>query len=106
MTKKNRIIKERQTVERMVRIYCRDHHNTREMICAECCELMTFAHKRLELCKFGEKKPTCGKCPVHCYKPEMRAKIVNVMRYAGPRMLFEHPINALQHLFDSLRKAP
>lgn len=28
------------------------------------------------------------------------------MRYAGPRMLYRHPILALQHLFDGLRKEP
>ena len=29
-----------------------------------------------------------------------------VMRYAGPRMLYHHPVLALRHLFDDRRKAP
>jgi len=41
---------------------------------------------------------------VHCYAPEMREKIKEVMRYAGPRMLLSHPILAIAHLIDGLRK--
>jgi hypothetical protein len=28
------------------------------------------------------------------------------MRYAGPRMIWSHPIMALRHLIDGRRKAP
>ena len=34
----------------------------------------------------------------------MRARIREVMRYAGPRMLLSHPLMALRHLLDGLRK--
>ena len=33
----------------------------------------------------------------------MRTRIKEVMRYAGPRMLFRHPVLALLHHWDSLR---
>jgi hypothetical protein len=33
----------------------------------------------------------------------MKKKIVEVMRYAGPRMLLHHPILAIQHLIDEKR---
>jgi hypothetical protein len=38
---------------------------------------------------------------IHCYKPAMREKIKNVMRYSGPRVTFRHPILALFHVIDS-----
>jgi hypothetical protein len=34
----------------------------------------------------------------------MREKIRDVMRYAGPRMLLTHPVMAIAHLLDGLRK--
>ena len=46
---------------------------------------------------FGPDKPVCSKCPVHCYRPELRERIRGVMRYAGPRMLYRHPVLALRH---------
>jgi hypothetical protein len=36
----------------------------------------------------------------------MREKIRAVMRYAGPRMLFRHPIMTLWHYIDGRRKEP
>ena len=54
----------------------------------------------------GETKLACAKCPIHCYQPEVREKVKAVMRYAGPRMIWRHPILALRHWLDAYRKAP
>ena len=54
----------------------------------------------------GTGKPTCSKCPVHCYKPEMRDRIREVMRYAGPRMYKRHPILTFFHVLDGFGKTP
>jgi hypothetical protein len=43
---------------------------------------------------------------MHCYKPAMREKIKDVMRYSGPRMSYRHPLLALFHFIDGFRKAP
>lgn len=72
-------------------------------LCPQCQALLDYAHKRLEHCKFGEDKPSCARCPVHCYKPAMREQIRQVMRYSGPRMLLHNPIMAIRHLWDFLR---
>ena len=72
-------------------------------LCPQCQALLDYAHKRLEHCKFGEDKPSCTRCPVHCYKPAMREQIRQVMRYSGPRMLLHDPIMAIRHLWDFLR---
>ena len=98
--------RENQTVEAMIRLYCRGRHGGAGQLCAECAELLAYARERLARCPFQEGKTTCVRCPVHCYRPEMRAKIRAVMRYAGPRMLYRHPILALRHLMDSLRRKP
>lgn len=102
-----RMTREARTIEAMIRIYCRGQHGTREGLCPECTTLQEYAGLRLEKCPFQEEKTTCAKCPVHCYRPAMREQIRVVMRYAGPRMLWRHPVLAIMHLLvDSRREAP
>ena len=69
-------------------------------LCGECRELLEYSLARLEHCKFGNAKTKCHKCPVHCYRPDMREKIRTVMRFSGPRMLLYHPMEALRYLFS------
>jgi hypothetical protein len=52
------------------------------------------------------EKPVCVKCPVHCYQRFRREQVKAVMRYAGPRMLWRHPILSLRHWVDGFCKAP
>jgi hypothetical protein len=104
--KDTRITRETKTVERMVLIYCHRQHCTRATLCSECDELLKYALGRLEKCPYQEGKTACAKCPVHCYKPDMREKIREVMRFSGPRMIFRHPIMALLHVIDGFRKEP
>ena len=101
-----RMKREQKTVECMIAIYCRDHHQTKGEICHKCRELVEYARFRLKNCPFQENKTTCGNCPIHCYKPNMREKICEVMGYAGPRMLWHHPLLAIGHMIDGLRKEP
>ena len=98
------ILQEQQTVARMIQIYCRARHQPAAELCAECEELRAYALRRIERCAFQPDKPTCGKCPVHCYRPDMRARIRAVMRYAGPRMQTVDPIAAVRHLVRTFRK--
>jgi hypothetical protein len=105
--------REQKTVEHMIGIYCRDHHHTSGKhttrgykLCDECTELSEYARFRLKKCPFQENKTTCGNCPIHCYKPKMREKIREVMRYSGPRMMWQHPLLAIGHMIDGLRKEP
>jgi len=101
-----RMARERKTIKAMVHIYCRDQHNSEKELCAECNELLDYAFYRLDKCPYQEGKTTCANCPVHCYKPEMRHQVRQVMRYAGPRMLWRHPILTLYHFLDGRRKEP
>ena len=100
-----RIQREAATIEVMICMYCRDHHDA-DGLCPECAELLVYARRRLSKCPFQGGKTSCGKCSVHCYQPKMREKVRRVMRYAGPRMMLRHPLMALMHLVDGLRKKP
>jgi hypothetical protein len=101
-----RIARERRTVVRMVDIYCRAHHVDDRVPCDSCQSLVSYAMARLDHCVYGADKPTCRKCPVHCYRKELRAQMREVMVYAGPRMLLLHPALAVRHLFDERGDPP
>lgn len=101
---KNRLEKERKIINTMIRMYCKNFHNPKSEFCEDCLELFEYASKRLDYCQFGENKPICEKCPIHCYKPDMREKVRKIMRYAGPRMIYTHPIMGFRHLFKKMRK--
>jgi len=101
---KSRLERERKTIKTMIKMYCKKFHSHDSGVCQECSELFNYAEERLKYCQFGEDKPTCEKCPIHCYKPEMREKVRKVMRYAGPRMIYSHPVMGFRHLFNKMRK--
>ncbi len=101
-----RLVREWKTVAAMVRCYCRDHHASAADFCPECAGLLEYATVRLDRCRFGAEKPTCANCPVHCYQRDRRDQMKIVMRYAGPRMFWQHPILSLRHWLDGFRKAP
>lgn len=101
-----RIAREQRTIEAMIRIYCRGHHGHGEAPCAECASLRDYARQRLSICPFQEEKPACNNCAVHCYSSAMRERVKSVMRYAGPRMLWRHPLLSIYHLLDERRRVP
>lgn len=88
---------EKKVVTIMIHMYCRSKHGNKDAVCHECEELKNYALSRLEHCPYGENKPTCNTCPIHCYRRDMKARIKEVMRFSGPRMLFVHPIETLEH---------
>jgi len=101
----SRLAREFRTLQKMVGIYCRDHHSgTADSPCSECADLLAYAQKRLLKCPYGQNKPTCARCPVHCYKRMQREQARIVMRYAGPRMALRHPWLSLLHVLDKLRR--
>ena len=96
--------RESLTMEKMVGIYCSAHHDASDL-CGDCSRFLEYAEVRLEKCPYGEDKPTCANCPVHCYKKEFREQARAIMRYAGPRMLLRHPILTISHHMDGRRRA-
>lgn len=97
-----RLDRERRTLQLMIELYCHDQHHPQAHLCDDCQELLDYAVQRIDKCPFQAEKPTCAKCPVHCYKPAMREKVRQVMRYSGPRMLIYHPALAALHLWEGI----
>ena len=93
-----KIQKEKETVEKMIRLYCeKKHDSNKRALCSDCQELLEYSHQRLEQCQFQEEKPTCRKCPVHCYRPTKRDEIRRVMRFSGPRLALRAPLDWIRH---------
>lgn len=91
-------VDEKKLVTTMIEIYCRGNHGSKKgELCSECRELADYAGLRISKCPFMETKTFCSACKVHCYKPEMREKIREVMKYSGRRMLFSHPYLTIKH---------
>jgi hypothetical protein len=101
-----RLAREWRTMQAMVQLYCRgqSHACAAGDLCSDCAQFLAYAARRLEKCPYGPAKPTCAKCPIHCYKPQPRELARQVMRYAGPRMVVRHPWLSLTHVADKLRR--
>lgn len=96
--------REKRIVNEMILLYCRKKHGQTTGLCKECEELASYAKKRSDHCPFMEQKTFCSNCKVHCYKPAMREKIREVMRFSGPRMMFHHPVMAVSHVIESKKE--
>lgn len=96
---------ENQVIETMIGIYCKGNKHSRENghLCESCQALLDYAKMRSEKCPRKGEKTFCNTCPIHCYKPEYRAKVKDVMKYAGPRMLYSYPIIAIKHMIDTYK---
>lgn len=104
-----RRVRELKTIEVMVDMYCAAHHEPHpqgQPRCNACADLLAYAQRRLERCVFGDAKPNCAKCVVHCYNKDMREQVRVVMRWAGPRMLLVHPILGIRHLIADHKPIP
>jgi len=106
-----RMQREQRTMAAMMRISCEGQHadaprDAGSGLCEACAKLLAYSTKRLAGCPFGPDKPTCANCQVHCYGPKQREAVKQVMRYAGPRMMFRHPVLAIHHVVDGRRPAP
>lgn len=100
----NRIEREKTVVGQMIALYCRSHHATaRGELCDDCISLLAYACSRLEHCPHGDAKSSCRKCAIHCYSHANRERIRAVMSYAGPRMMFIHPLSAIKHIISEIK---
>lgn len=97
-----RIKRERNTIKVMVEIYCKNKHKSN--ICTDCQSLLDYANLKLSKCPYKKDKPTCKNCITHCYSEPEKSSIRNIMKYSGPRIIFYHPILAIQHLIDGFKK--
>lgn len=96
--------KEQKVVYEMIALYCRKNHPGLggDGLCPVCQNLLEYSVAQSNRCPFMEQKTFCSNCRVHCYKPEMRERIREVMRFSGPRMLLCHPGLAVWHLVSGI----
>ena len=104
-----RLAREYRTLAFMMADWCRHRHPDAAAVagsglCADCHELLAYAGQRLEKCPYGEDKPTCANCPVHCYRKVQRERMREVMKFGGPRLMFSHPWLAIRHVLDGRRR--
>jgi hypothetical protein len=102
---KTRREREAAIVQTMIKMYCKEHHNAEGQLCIECNALSVYAEKRALSCMYGDIKPVCKECPVHFYTPQKREQIRQVMTWAGPKMIFRHPLFAITHIIDNFTSA-
>ena len=69
------IDREKRTIAFMIRLYCRH--------------------------RLHQQEPSeCKRCPCHCYAPEQRERVRQIMRWTGPRMILYAPLEVLRHLLN------
>ena len=103
------LAKEQEIVDLMIGIYCRGMKHERSVgtdkLCTTCADLRDYTAEKNERCPFLRTgaKTFCQFCEVHCYSSQRRAHIIEVMRYAGPRMLWNRPVYAVKHLIAVMK---
>jgi hypothetical protein len=101
-----------------INIYCSDKHHDVEKgraaaggeagryaetvdfeYCRECRGLLLHALSRRLICPY-DPKPSCKKCPTHCYGPGYRDRIREVMRYSGMRLIGRGRFDLIKKYFS------
>jgi hypothetical protein len=105
-------IKDLKLLLNFVRIYCGAKHGNQigtniqvesitvkeTLLCDECAEVARHALAKRRNCPLTPK-PSCKKCPVHCYGRYYRAKIREIMAFSGRRMILRGRVDYLRHYF-------
>lgn len=98
-----KIAREKKIANLMIKLYCENNHQG-VGLCLDCSDLSDYVEKKIDNCPFIEVKTFCSNCQVHCYNKPMREKIKIVMKYSGPRMIIYHPIIAIDHSYQSIKR--
>lgn len=96
-----KIEKDKKTLYFMIDLYCQKKHKSTVEACDECADIYQYASKKLDLCKFGDDKPNCKKCTIHCYNKATRSRIREIMRFSGPRIIFHRPYQYIRYALKS-----
>jgi hypothetical protein len=109
--------KDVEVLAEFIRIYCEDVHagaarspavargdagHALEGIhfsyCDECRGLLLHAVSKRCICPY-DPKPSCKKCPTHCYAPKYRVMIRRVMRHSGMRLITRGRLGLIKKYF-------
>lgn len=76
--------------------FLRSGHTESNRLCPDCAALLAHGIKKRSLCPL-DPKPSCKSCHIHCYTPEYRQKIREIMAYSGKRMILRGRVDYLFH---------
>jgi hypothetical protein len=113
---KDEVTRDLKTLAMFISLYCRCKHAESEkapvqmkthdvaaiagrnvVLCPECTRLLVHAFTKRSHCPM-EPKPACKHCPNHCYHPTYRAKIREVMKFSGRKMVLGGRLDYVFHL--------
>jgi len=97
MKKEKRVVRDAKVLTAFIGVYCRENHKT-DGLCEDCRSVLEYALRRNDKCPL-DPKPKCKDCKIHCYKPEMRAKIRRIMKFSGIYFIKRGRIDWLFHYF-------
>ena len=105
-----------KTLARFIEMYCRCRHKDAEKsavtlkthdvaalagrsvaLCRPCGKLLAHAFVKRTTCPM-DPKPSCKRCPDHCYQPVYRRQIREVMKYSGRRLVLSGRLDYLYKL--------
>ncbi len=108
-----RVLHDVEVLREFIVIFCGHHHTgaPRETVsasglagrcighdtalCAECAALLKYAASKRITCPY-DPKPSCKKCVTHCYRPDYRQRIREVMRFSGIRLIKKGKLGLLK----------
>lgn len=90
--------RERALIHKFIATYCRLNHGVRKDLCSSCVNLLNYALERLDVCPYNPKPP-CKRCLTHCYEPQMRTRIKQIMRFSGMYFVRRGRLNWLVKYF-------
>ena len=66
-------------------------------LCTPCQRLLTHAFIKRSMCPL-DPKPACKHCPQHCYHPDYRARMREVMKFSGRSLVLSGRLDYLFRL--------
>ena len=94
-----------KVLRQFIQIYCDTKHKDRAktneddiILCEECHDTLRYSSLRREYCP-QNPKPTCKNCEIHCYKPEYRQRIKDIMRHSGMILIKRGRFDLIFHYF-------
>lgn len=108
-----KITRDLRILAQFIRIYCRHKHADAAKsqprlkgfdfqqlgikpleLCGGCAKLLAHAFVKRAHCPFNPK-PACKHCQSHCYQPDYREQIREVMRYSGRKLVLSGRLDLL-----------
>ncbi|SJZ35145.1 Nitrous oxide-stimulated promoter [Trichlorobacter thiogenes] len=68
-------------------------------LCPDCAAFLDYAVKKRLNCPLEAEKPTCRRCRIHCYAPQQRALVKQIMAWSGRKMIMRGRLDYLWHYF-------